>query len=136
MQLYECTVRLGGSMTNEVPKVDVTAAEIQVLRAIHQGVDAGVDAIIRIKPTRHVDRDDMEERERLQRIYGRALAGNDAIRSLQTILGHHTAPLPQSVPGVDNLPAPKTGRRAKVEKPAPEPEPEKDPEPINEEEFS
>jgi len=135
MQLYECTVRLSGSMTNEVPKVDVTAAEIQVLRAIHQGVDAGVEAIIRIKPTKHVDRDDMEERERLQMIYGGALSRIDTIRTLQAILGHHTAPLPQSVPGVDNLPAPKSGRRAKVEKPA-EPEIEQDPEPISEAEFT
>lgn len=134
MQLYDCTVRLSGSMLNEVRKAGVTAAEIQVLRALHQGNDAGVEAIRDIVPTKHVDRTDAEERARLEDIYATAVASHEHIKSLQMILGHATAPLPQSVPGVDNLPAPRSGRRAKVE-PKVEPKVEA-PEPIKEEEFS
>jgi hypothetical protein len=135
MQLYECTVRLNGSMHNEVHKADVTAAEIVVLRAIHENPEAGVDAILRIKPTKHVDRDDMEERQRLEAIYGAGVANNERLRSLNNLLGHHTAPLPQTVPGVDSLPAPKTGRRARVAKVESE-MPADEPEPIEESEFA
>lgn len=116
MQLYECTVRLNGSMLNEVRKINVTAAEIAVLRAIHQQPEAGVEAITQIKPGKQTDRSDHEERERLETIYGAALAKNEHLRSLNTILGHPTVPLPKTIPGVDSLPPPKTGRRAKVEK--------------------
>lgn len=138
MQLYDCTVRLGGSMLNEVRKDGVTAAEIQVLRMIHSGGDSGVEVVKDITPTKHVDRDDLTERARLEGLYGRAVASHENIRTLQAILGHSTAPLPQSVPGVDNLPAPKSGRRAGPGRPKADsaPEPEKQPEPISEEEFS
>lgn len=136
MQLYECTVRLNGSMLNEVRKINVTAAEIAVLRAIHQQPEAGVEAITQIKPGKQTDRSDHEERERLENIYGFALSRDERLRSLNNILGHPSVPLPKTIPGVDSLPPPKTGRRAKVEKVEPEVSSEDEEETIGEQEFA
>lgn len=127
--MYDCTVRLSGSMLNEVRRVGVTASEIKVLKALHTGPETGVEvvhSIVRSKPA-SVDRDDFEERERLQFQYGAALSKLEHVKRLDALLGHETVPLPQSVMGVDALPAAKGGRRAKVEK-APEPEPVEEPE--------
>lgn len=112
MQLYKCVLRLNGSLHNEVPKNDVTAAEIQVLKAIHQGPETGVDAVVRIQPTRKVDRSDQEERARLQDLYGASVARNPRLRSLNDILGHPSVPLPRVVPGVaESEPEPSAGKR-------------------------
>lgn len=100
MQLYECILRLNGSLYNEVRKTDVTAAEIAVLKALHQGAEAGGDVITNIKPTKIVRREDLEERERLNNLYGGALAKREHLRSLNNILGHETVPLPQKIAGV------------------------------------
>ena len=119
MQLYDCTVRLNGSLYNEVPKSGVTAAEIAVLKAIHQGPDVGTQSVHNIRPTKHVDRENYDERMRLEQIYGPAVAKHEHIKTLTALFGHVTAPLPQTVPGVDSLPPPKEGRRAKVGTPKP-----------------
>lgn len=117
MQLYKCVLRLNGSLHNEVPKNDVTAAEIQVLKAIHQGPETGVDVVVRIQPTRKVDRSDQEERERLQDLYGASVAKNPRLRSLNDILGHPSVPLQRVVPGVaESEPEPAEKRR--LRKPA------------------
>lgn len=79
-----------------------------------------------------VDRDDDEERQRLEETYGRALAKIEHVKTLTQVLGHETVPLPQTIRGVDTLPPPKTGKRAAPRPPAPEP----DPEPIGEAEFA
>jgi hypothetical protein len=128
MQLYECTVRLHGSMHNEVRKTDVTAAEIKLLRVIHKTIEAGVDIVHKIKATGHVDRTDAAERDRLAQEYGGGMAA--AKITLETLFGHDSIPLPQAVEGVDQLPPPKSGRRARAEQPAAEPEP------IEENEFA
>lgn len=134
MQLYSCIVRLNGEMKNEVFKSDVTAAEIKVLKAIHTPVDAGVESIHSIKSATRVDRDDDEERDRLREIYGEGLSKNGRIGSLERILGFEGTPLPQVVQGVDSLPAPKAGRRAKTETLLPDPTVPVDP--IKENEFA
>ena len=115
MQLYSCIVRNSGSMLNEVPKYNVTAAEIAVLRAIHQGPEAGVEAIREIKATGQDKRTDREERARLEDIYGAGLRTNERLRNLDAILGHASAPLPDRIEGVNAAPPPRSGRRAKVE---------------------
>lgn len=51
MQLCKITLRLGASLLHTVHKVDVTPAEILVLKAIH-----GQDAVVDIIPTRVDDR--------------------------------------------------------------------------------
>jgi hypothetical protein len=136
MQLYTCTVRLNGSMLNEVQKTDVTAAEIKVLKAIHTAPDAGVESIIKIAPTRSVDRSDDEERARLDEIYGEAVVNNERIRSLDRVLGFEGTPLPKTINGVDSLPPPKSGRRAPKVDQVVEQAPDPDPEPIQEGEFA
>ena len=60
MHLYACKVRLHGSVMNEVPKEDVTACEVMILRLIH-----GDDAIVALRCTGDVARSDEEERSRL-----------------------------------------------------------------------
>ena len=49
MQLYSCHVRPGGLVTHEVPKYDVSPAEIQLLRSMH-----GADAVLYITPTTEI----------------------------------------------------------------------------------
>lgn len=134
MQLYNCTVRLNGSMLNEVPKFDVSAAEIKVLKAIHSGPETGVDVVHNIKASRRVEREDDEERANLKFTYEPALLKIEHIGSFEKVLGWDGTPLPQTVNGVDSLPPPKTGKRA-----APKVEPvveDEVVEPIAEKEFA
>jgi len=67
MQRCECTVRLGGDITNTVHKVMVSPAEIVILRHIHGGDDAVVD----IKPTGMDNMPHANERDRLNYTYGK-----------------------------------------------------------------
>jgi hypothetical protein len=46
MERANCIVRLGGLLTNTVPKAGVTPAEVLLLRSIH-----GDDAVVDIRPT-------------------------------------------------------------------------------------
>lgn len=62
---------LGGDAGNTVPKFDVTAGEIAVLRTIH-----GEDAVIDIEPQGVVERSHRDELTRIRGIYGRATDGN------------------------------------------------------------
>lgn len=112
MQLYNCTVRLSGSMLNEVVKTGVTAAEIKVLRALHTSAEAGVDVVHKIEAAGRVDRSDEDERARLVEEYGEGIANNENVKTINNILGFEGNPLPKTIPGVDSLPPPKTGRRA------------------------
>lgn len=114
MQTYSARLRLAGSLLNEVPKAELTPPEITVLRRLH-----GSDAVIDIKPGKHVDRTDEAERERLSFLYGRALAGIKGVGTLDALLGPEGVPLAKAVPGIDSLPAPTSGRRAR-EKPTQE----------------
>jgi hypothetical protein len=66
MQLYDVSVRIGGNLNSVVPKQDVTAAEILVLRRLH-----GDDAVIDIRPTNMDKRSHGAEWARLVDIYGR-----------------------------------------------------------------
>lgn len=115
MQLYNCKVRLQGSLYNEVPKSGVSAAEVTVLRVIH-GHDAIADLV---SAGRENDRDDREEREYLNSEYGEALRHNEDIKSLNGIFGV-AGGLPSALPEVEHAkPAAtasaKRGRPAKTE---------------------
>lgn len=83
MKLYECKVRLGGSVADEVRKPAVTAAEISVLQSIH-----GDDAVVEVKeiaavatnnipghPRYGEKRTEDDERDRLEALYGEPLVG-------------------------------------------------------------
>ena len=76
MQLYSAKVRLGGSLYNEVPKDELTAPEILLLRSIHGGTEAVIEVKATGKEAFDVDeegnrklRTDKAERARLKRIY-------------------------------------------------------------------
>lgn len=66
MQTATILLHLAGDPGNTVPKCDITAAEIAVLRVIHGG-----EAVQEIAPTGDVDRSNREELVRLRSIYGK-----------------------------------------------------------------
>ncbi len=73
MQIANILLALGGDSGNQVPKYDVTASEIAVLRAIH-----GDESVTDVFPTGEIDRTHRAERERLTHIYRRPDSnGND-----------------------------------------------------------
>ncbi len=127
--LYDCKVRLSGSVLNEVPRTNVSAAEIFVLRGIH-GEDAVVDitdAKIRQKeetaraketgwaPKHPEARRQSAEREYLEFVYGEKIINElfgASFRSLPTKLAEveddeaPVAPVPTAAKGKaarDNL---------------------------------
>lgn len=113
MKLYSCKVRLSGSLYNEVPKSDVTAPEIQILRVLH-----GDDAVAEIRETGRNKVGQAEERARLIEAYGGGLVAqqlgklpDQAFNSVFGIAGR----LPDDVPGALKGPKP-------VAPPEPEPE--------------
>ena len=114
MNVYDCKVRLGGSLNNEVYKTDVTAPEILVLKMVH-----GADGVLDLKP-KGQDAETFppkRERERLIRVYGaRAVEdtfGKAAHVPLPTDLGD---PEPAAVDeDADLTPPKKPGRRFKAE---------------------
>lgn len=67
MQTANCYVHIGGDSGTTVPKYEITASEIAVLRAIH-----GPDSITDIEPTDDVERTDRQEIARLHQIYSRS----------------------------------------------------------------
>lgn len=94
MEVYSAQVRLGGSVINEVPQDELTAAAIVCLRAIH-----GNDAVVKIEHVGSVKRTNEEERERLDMKYGQGLA--IAKQSLISLFGPEHAPLPVKLAGFD-----------------------------------
>lgn len=103
MQLYNCKVRLHGSLYNEVRKEAITAAEIAVLRAIH-GQEGGIDAVTEIEHTgrKNSDITDAWLREYLTEEYGKGLAAIEEIKSLNGIFGV-AGQLPDKVQGVEHV---------------------------------
>lgn len=67
MQIANCLVAIGGDAGNTVPKYNVTAGEIAVLRAIH-----GESAVLDIDPKGEINRSNNEELGRLRANYGNA----------------------------------------------------------------
>lgn len=102
MQLYDCKVRLHGSLYNEVRKDAITAAEIQVLKVIH-GMTSGVESVADIE---HVGEDrnrtDAQERESLMNRYATGLAAIESVKDLNGIFGIGQ-PLPNAIPGVEHV---------------------------------
>ena len=123
MQLYDCKVRLGGNLYNEVFKRGVTAAEVMVLRVIHGGAVDDMDCLVDIAVSKNdqghklpvIERSDNEERERLTYLYGEALASREHIQSINGIFGPASA-LPQIIPGIDNTVVTTKAKRKKVAK--------------------
>jgi hypothetical protein len=73
MKLYNATVRLGGSISNEVNVEKITAAEIAVLQRIH-----GADAVQKIVEVGSVKgRSDAKERARLATAYPKGMSADN-----------------------------------------------------------
>lgn len=66
-ELASALVRLGGDVRNEVPRTDLTAPEIALLRAIH----GGNDTVRAVKKTGERTGSIMHEKARLSDLYGR-----------------------------------------------------------------
>lgn len=99
MKLYDCVVRLDGSVLNTVPKTACTAAEIEVLRALH-GKDA-VQDIVEGNPKAD-KRTSAQERARLKRIYADPQSLSDVSAKkkeamLVNLFGHDSLPLPDAL---------------------------------------
>jgi hypothetical protein len=84
MNLYKAHVNLGGEAANQVPKTNLTAAEIVVLRTIH-----GLESVNDIEKTGAAKKThtDAAERNRLQMIYGTALRKIEGVGSINGIFG-------------------------------------------------
>ena len=102
-KVYSCKLRLEGSVLNEVPKDDVTAAEIEMYRALH-----GSDAVVNIVETGEKTSTDSAERERVKSKFlnpmrdapPRLKAKTEMFRNM---FGHDTLPLPK---GLEATPEP------------------------------
>lgn len=102
-KVYSCKLRLEGSVLNEVPKNDVTAAEIEMYRALH-----GSDAVVNIVETGEKTSTDAAERERVKSKFinpmrdapPRLKAKTEMFRNM---FGHDTLPLPK---GLEAAPEP------------------------------
>lgn len=115
MLLYTAKIRLGGSLYNEVPREDLTAAEILVLQALH-----GNDGVVDIKSTGKVamaidfdddlvrpietnrPRTDEEERQRLRQLYASSILTPGRTRLIEDTIGAR-GPVPHLVPGVEAM---------------------------------
>lgn len=104
MKLYDATVRLGGSISNEVNVYTITAAEIAVLQRVH-----GDDAVLRISEVGTVkNRTDARERARLATAYPKGMAADgkqplEGNAFINSIFGVGT-PLPREyvAPAIDD----------------------------------
>ena len=96
-KLYSCKLRLEGSVLNEVPKNEITAAEIEMFRALHGG-----DAIVNIVEVGEKTASDAAERERIKAKFinpardapPRLKAKTEMFRNM---FGHDTLPLPRAL---------------------------------------
>lgn len=129
MRLYNCKVRLSGSLYNEVQKSNVTAAEVHILKILHGG-DAVIDLVDIGKAmsltTENGEkpraRGQSEERARLEEQYGFGLVAAQKAKHPSEALGvifGVAGQLPDALPDV-----PKAGTIAKPVPTTPVEEPE------------
>jgi len=136
-KLYDCKVRLQGSVLNEVPKSGVTAPEIELLRALHGAdavvsiVDTGGIAEVAVSATKKRPRTDKEERDRLVAMFANpattvAESADKKMRMIRDLFGHDRNPLPKEldlapvVEEEDDDPAevPVAGKATKIQEPS------------------
>lgn len=101
MNLHSCKVRLQGEVKDEVQKIQVTSAEIRVLKEIH-----GDDAVVEIRITGESDRSDAEERARLGQLYGE--------QTVTAMFGAPVATIADEIQPDEIEPLPQTGALAKA----------------------
>ena len=131
-KLYSCKLRLEGSVLNEVPKEDLTAAEIDMFRALH-----GSDAVASIVETGERSASAAAERARVQEIFMNPLDAPVRLKAktemFRNLFGHDSLPLPTALAsdvddedngdetgGVTAVPEKPAIRRTRAVKPEPE----------------
>lgn len=94
MNVFNATVRIGGMLEQEVAKRGLTIPEIIVLRRLH-----GNDGVINIEHAGYADVDSIDERERLDYIYGNGLSHlhEDQKTSIEKLFGGDYTPLPEEL---------------------------------------
>lgn len=106
MKFYSGKLRLAGSVQNEVPKKDMSAAEVILLRHLH-----GDDAVVISKHEGDRRRSSNDERDRLIDLYGEKI--------VTEIFGPYFRELPPEVEDIEEqeeiIPTPKKrARKAKA----------------------
>ena len=92
MYYYKVTLRLGGFMMNEIPKV-ITAPEFLILQYIH-----GFDSLINVSEIKNESVNLPEERRRLKETYDNALSKREmSVDKIFGPLGQIPSRLPQEV---------------------------------------
>lgn len=116
MQLYECKVRLGGSLLNEVRKHDQTAADVIMLRSLH-----GEDAVLDVKHTGSVERTSAAQRQIMQENYGTGVfdSSTSGASHMQRVFGPFGMALPVHLDGVEHVSFETPLQHDEVETPAP-----------------
>ena len=97
MKLYDCKLRLAGAVTNEVLKLGVSAAEIEIMREIH-----GSDSVLDIKHVGESRLTSPQERARLENIYANPeqLSAQNLKKKqdmMRNLFGHPRIPLPDDL---------------------------------------
>jgi len=111
MDFYNCKVRLGGNVLNEVRLSDVPAPEILILKYIHGG-----DAVVELEKSKGGQIEHEKERARLEDKYGLVLAKREL--TLNAIFGPPHQDLPIHVNG--GKAAADDGRRKRTRAPMPD----------------
>lgn len=131
-KLYSCKLRIGGNVLNEVPKGDLTAAEIDMFRALH-----GSDAVVSIVETGEKSASAAAERARVQEKFMSPLDAPARLKAktemFRNLFGHDTLPLPTALAsavededdgdetgGITAVPEKPVIRRTRAVKPEPE----------------
>jgi hypothetical protein len=93
---YTAKIRLGNSVTNEIRKENISAAEIMILQRLHGG-----DAVLDIKEGKNDNSPYLDERENLYRRYSRALSRLEPSITFDQMFGPAHIELPSRLPSLD-----------------------------------
>jgi type IV secretory pathway VirB10-like protein len=95
LKLYNCRVRINGSLLNVIPRYAVTAAEIVLLRSLHSRSENANEPVIDVVEVGAVNRPDAVERQRLADTY--SFGELNGPRLVHQVFGPEGVPLPQEV---------------------------------------
>jgi hypothetical protein len=100
MNLYDVIVRVGGSLSNEVERLAITAPEVAMLRALH-----GEDSVRQIKHVGVSDEPDATIRDRMADFFGtgRVETSRSGPELVKEHFGPKTMRLPDRVDGVEHI---------------------------------
>lgn len=119
MQLFDCKVRLAGNALNEVIKQDVSAPEVEVLRALH-GFESVLDLDYKgeMKPIKGEDGEVIQSvqdqvREQLELRYGGSRIGDENPQPVLHAVFGRSRTFPAELEGFEVPAEPKAKRTSK-----------------------